>query len=118
MALSKEQILAANDLPTKTVNVPEWGGEVIVRTLTGEQGEEYELACMKSRTANPDENQRRVRERLCAFCIVGENGSRMFTEAEIDALSMKSKAALDRVFAAAQSLNRYGGRDLEDLAKN
>jgi len=30
--LSKDAILAADDLPRETVNVPEWGGEVLVRT--------------------------------------------------------------------------------------
>ena len=33
--LSKEQILAAEDLPHKDVPVPEWKGTVRVRALTG-----------------------------------------------------------------------------------
>ena len=34
MILNREQILAANDVKTRIVDVPEWGGSVIVRGLT------------------------------------------------------------------------------------
>ena len=33
--LSKDAILAADDLPRETVHVPEWGGDVYVRTMSG-----------------------------------------------------------------------------------
>ncbi len=33
--LTREQILQSDDLPRETVQVPEWGGEVQVRTMTG-----------------------------------------------------------------------------------
>ncbi len=32
--LSKEAILSADDLPREIVSVPEWGGQVYVRTMT------------------------------------------------------------------------------------
>ena len=35
--LSIEQIAQADDLPTKLVEVPEWGGEVKIRSLTKQQ---------------------------------------------------------------------------------
>ena len=35
MLLTRDAILAAADIQTETVPVPEWGGEVAVRPLTG-----------------------------------------------------------------------------------
>ena len=42
--LTKEAILAADDLPREKVDVPEWGGEVYVRALTGAQMQPVEDA--------------------------------------------------------------------------
>ena len=39
--LSKEAILAAQDLPSEDVEVPEWGGTVRVRGLDGKGRDEY-----------------------------------------------------------------------------
>ena len=42
----------------------------------------------------------------------------MFTEKDVVKLGKKSSAALDRIFSAAQKLNRISDDDVEDLAKN
>ena len=42
--LSKEAILAADDLPREKVNVPEWGGEVLVRTMSGTDRDAFEAS--------------------------------------------------------------------------
>ena len=40
--LTREQILKADDMTTERVPVPEWGGEVLVKSLTGRQRDEFE----------------------------------------------------------------------------
>ncbi len=40
-ALTGEEILGADDLPTEVVPVPEWDGTVIVRTLTGAERDHW-----------------------------------------------------------------------------
>ena len=42
MALNRAAILEAKDIPTETVPVPEWGGDVIVRGLTGDELDDYQ----------------------------------------------------------------------------
>jgi hypothetical protein len=42
MALNKDQILHADDLPRREVQTPEWGGSVFVRALTGDERDSYE----------------------------------------------------------------------------
>lgn len=115
MALTKDEILAADDRPRKLVPVPEWGGEVYVQTMSGKARDLWEASIVTS-TGKP--NLEDMRAKLAAACIVDENGGTLFTEADIPALSRKSAAALDRVVKVAQVLNRLSGADLEELKGN
>ena len=42
MGLTRDQILAVSDIQTEEVHVPEWGGTVLVRGLTGAERDEFE----------------------------------------------------------------------------
>ena len=42
MALSKDAILAAKDTDVHEVDVPEWGGSILLRSMTGAQRNNYE----------------------------------------------------------------------------
>lgn len=121
MRLTREQILQADDLPKQPVPVPEWGGEVYVRTLTGHERDAWEAECVlfdgRKATTNMDALNR-TRARLCARCICDETGKRLFTDEDIEALGAKSAAALDRVYEVAAKLNKVSKEDLEELAKN
>lgn len=113
--LTKKQILQSNDLSKELVKVPEWNGEVYIRTMTGTERDQFEqsLAISKDKL-----NLANIRARLCALAICDEDGNRLFTDSEIEALGQKSAAALDRIFEVAQRLNKIGAKDIEDLEKN
>lgn len=115
--LDKAAIFAAQDLPTKTVAVPEWGGEVIVRSMTGAERDQYEQQILAQRGPDGNANIANLRARLVAFCTVDAEGKRVFADEDVDALGAKSAAALDRVFAAASSLNGIGQKDVEALGE-
>lgn len=110
--LTREQILQCDDLPKETVKVPEWGGEVQVRTMTGTDRDAFEASLIgkEGRLEN-------VRARLVSLTLCDAAGSRLFTDSDITALGGKSARALDRVFAVAQRLNGIGA-DQADVAKN
>ena len=112
--LTKDQILAANDLTKETVDVPEWGGPVFVRVLTGAERDAFESEAVGDRRVGKSN----VRAQLCARAICDERGDRLFSDDEVGALAAKSAAALDRVFEAASRLNGLSGRDVEELEKN
>lgn len=115
--LTRDQILGASDLPTKEVEVPEWGGSVLVRSITAKDRDEFEQALVQAREAKrfAPEN---VRARYVAACVVGEDGKPLFTPKDVEALGAKSFAALDRVYQAAISLNALSDGDIEALEKN
>lgn len=111
--LSKADILGADDRKTKTVDVPEWGGSVTIKTMSGEARDRWEQFILGS-----DGTKENIRAQFAAAIIVDENGDQMFSAADVAALGKKSGAALDRIFSAGQELNRLSDEDVEELAKN
>jgi hypothetical protein len=119
MALTRDQILEANDLKTEEVQVAEWGGSVFVRTMTGTDRDSFEDSLV---TTLPDGSRRanigNMRAKLVAMTIVDEAGNRLFDASDIDRLALKSAAALKRVYDAAQRLNGIGQEAEEAAVKN
>ena len=113
--LTKESILKADDLPRELVQVPEWGGSVFVRTLRGNERDNFEQSLVGKKQKMSLEN---VRARFAVLTVCDESGTRLFTDADAKALGEKSAAALDRCFAVAQRLNGFSSDDVEDLAGN
>lgn len=109
--LSRADIIGADDLKTVRIAVPEWGGDVFVRVMTGMERDEFEDFLIKGKA-------RGARAELAARTLVDEQGQRLFTGDEIEVLGKKSAPALDRVFDAAQRLNGFSERDIKELEKN
>jgi len=118
MLLTKEAILSANDLKPKEVSVPEWGGAVLVASMTGEARDEWEQSLVSKVNGKSETNLHNIRARLVAATVVDESGKRMFTSSDVALLGKKSASALERVCKVAQSLNGLGDSDLEDLKGN
>lgn len=94
--LTREQILAAEDLPWELVDVPEWGGTVRVQALSGADRDVYDTQSWAYQKAGlsplTDFRTRRV-----ALAITDENGAKLFTAKDVAQLARKSGTALDRV---------------------
>lgn len=116
--LTRDQILAADDLKTEIVKIPEWGGEIRVRSMTAADRDEYEQSMVASRGPDENANMRNVRARLMAVCVVDDAGRRLFTEADVEALGAKGAKAVQRVFKVAARLNALTADDVDELAKN
>lgn len=115
MVLSKDQILNAKDLHTETVDVPEWGGEVMIRVMRGVDRDAFENLCARHKGI---QNVPNVFARLCGMCICDDAGNRLFSEKEIDALGQRSCVALGKVWDAAIRLNRLNADEIESAEKN
>jgi len=116
--LGRDAILAAKSLRTEEVKVPEWGGTVLVRELSGRERDEWEasLAVMRGKTMVPDVAN--IRAKLAARTIVGDDGEPVFTQQDVAALGELSAAALDRVFDVASRLSGLNPEDVEAMTKN
>lgn len=118
MPLSREQILGADDRKVESVPVPEWGGDVLVRGLSGAERDAYEAGIVvMGGDGNRHLNVANMRGRLVALCCVDENGERLFSAEDATALGEKSAGALERVFDVARRLSGLTDGDVEELAE-
>ncbi len=118
MTLTRDDILSAEDLKSERVQVPEWGGEVIVRELTGTERDEYESSLVTIKGTKTEVNSRNMRAKLVALSLVDDGGNRLFTHEDIKALGLKSASALDRVVDVAKRISRIAEDDLEEAGKD
>lgn len=114
--LTKQQVLDAQDRATKIVEVPEWGGEVVIMAMDGHSRDKWEISCAAD--SRGKQNLVNLRARLVALSVIDEDNNLMFSDADIVKLGRKSGVALDRVFAAAQKLQGVTDEEVEELAKN
>ena len=125
--LTRDEILSREDIRTEDVEVPEWGGTVRVRGMTGAKRDEFEDGLTQSTPLTRAQRRRgesaqtvtmdNVRAKLCAWCIVDERNELVFVDTDIAQLGEKSGAALDRVFEVASRLSGIGEDDVEVMAK-
>lgn len=116
--LSREAILEAQDVQFEEVPVPEWGGVVRVKSLTGTERDALEASMVQGKGKNVNVNLANLRAKLVARAVVNENDKRIFEDTDIIALGKKSASALQRVFEVAQRLSGLSAEDVDELTKN
>jgi hypothetical protein len=117
--LSKDDILAAADLPCEDVEVPEWGGTVRVQGMSGEQRDAFEASIQKKTADGSMElDALDFRAKFAARVMVDEKGARLFTNPEVKQLSKKSAKALQRIFEVGQKLSGMSDTDVASLEGN
>ncbi len=118
-ALTKADILAADDLPRELVSVPEWdNGHVHVRVLTSGERDRWVQQHMDLESGKARRNVANITASLVALVTVDEKGARLFGDADVEALAAKNAAAVGRLFDIATKLNGLSQTDIEELAKN
>ncbi len=113
--LSKDDILNFDDQQTEIIPIPEWGDEVTIAVMSGFARDRFEASLIGT---NGGTNMQNIRAKLVAASVVDKDGELMFSNADILKLGKKSSVALDRIFSAAQSLNKITDAEVDELAKN
>ena len=108
--LNRDSILNFEDITTEEVKVPEWGGVLKVKTMTGIERQNY----YKSLADKTD--QKSVMAALTVACAVDDEGNHIFKAEDIIDLSKKSAIPLTRIFEKAASLNGLTQKAVDDLA--
>ncbi len=116
--LTKDSIFAADDIKSEVVSVPEWGGSLTVRGLTGSQRDAFEQSLIDAKKKGASVDMRNMRAKLVVRSVVDESGALLFSDSDAEALGNKSAAPLDRLFSAAQKLSGMTDADLEEMEKN
>lgn len=109
--LSKHDILNQK-LPTISVYVDEWGGDVLVRSLTAGEVESWQKKSEKL------QDEGIIMATFCQMVLVDEQGNQLFQQDEVEALSNVSANALVTVFEAAAKHNGIDDGAIEEAKKN
>jgi hypothetical protein len=125
MALTKEQILGIVDIKVKEIEVPLWGGTLFIKQLTRGQQDEYLHrqfgkfgVKQQGKTQNIESSMDMFGHDSWIFAqgVCDENGKRLFTDKEVEAINQKNGEA---VGAVAVEIVKFSGMeaDVQELEK-
>ncbi len=122
MALTREQILAAQDDERELVDVPQWGGAVFVKVLSGAERDQWEGSMQVDDDASPEERHAKrfgnLRARSAVLSVCDEQGAPLFTMADAHWLGGKSSKALDKIWEVFIRINAIRKEEVDELTKN
>jgi hypothetical protein len=120
--LSIKDIKNADDLQTESIYIQEWGGDVILRSLTGGERDKYEKSMFTYKpNGEPKEmNLLHARARLLALSMIDADGNRLFTDSPADIAILESKSSLitGDLYEKAAELSKLNPEAIEQTEKN
>ena len=120
--LNFEQIIAADDIKTVDVEVPEWGGSIRLRSLTGKERDQFEADSVEldKKTGQPIPlPPKNFRAKLIALCAIKEDGTKLFTsKMSVEALGNKASSVLTKLAHECQKLNGMAEEDVEEAVED
>ena len=126
--LTRDQILQSEDIETEEVYVRQWGGTVLVRSMSGTERGLFEKAQTVDVPSGNRNSRRRgqtdkefvgdqLRAYLVVFCVVDEEGNHLFTEQDIPAINEKSAGAIELIVEAAMRLSGLTEEEVDKIAE-
>lgn len=114
-SLTRDQILKQTKSKMKEINVPEWGGSVFIKVMSVGERDRYENEWQHARGHGGYQN---FSTKFLIRCICEEDGTLLFTDADIEKLKNLPADAMRHLWDEAMSLNKLKSEDVEELAKN
>jgi len=115
--LDRTQLLKPRQLKREKVPLPEWGGDVWVRTMTGAERDDYEQEYLDAKKKAGDRVPN-LRARLLVRTVCDEQGKPLLSQNDVDELGQQSADVLSKLFTVASRLNGLSKSDAEELEKN
>lgn len=114
--LGRDEIKAADDRRYEDIDVPEWGGQVRIMGLTGEQRSAYRqsLVVVGSQGNVQRMNLKNQEAKLLVRAIVDKDLERVYSDEDVAELGRKSGAVLERLQKVALRLSGMRKEDLDD----
>lgn len=121
MTLSKADIgrvLENVEVRTKTVPVPELGGSVVVREMSGSLRNLFEATIAQIQAGGDSKLLDKMTTRLAAECVLDDDGSRLFDDRSVKMLFIKKPSALFRLRDEIVKLSAFSEADFEGMVEN
>jgi len=116
MNLSADDIFSASDSKINQVEIPEWGGTIFVKTMSGIERDKFESDHTRLKKTGQELYNFRARFAVCVVC--DQEGTLLFKAEDAEKIGCKSAKSLDRIFEAASAMNGMTAEDVETLEKN
>lgn len=110
--LTTADILAANDIVDEEVDVPEWGGTVLIRGFTKARQMELRRMATDPKTGRVDNE--RLEMQLFIYGVIDPQ----FVAAQATELRMKSAGALDRVLKRIMAISGMSEESVSEATKS
>lgn len=120
MALTEEQILAALDryeVETRQLRIPELGGTVYVREMSGQIRNRLEATYATIRNGGDSKQLDKITAQIVAYCTVDEAGKPIMTMNAAQRVVSKMQKVAFRIRDAALELSATDEDDVEALAE-
>lgn len=115
--LGRDALLKGGALPRKTVVLPTMGGEVLLQGLTGAQRDKFEGDSVQQKGKHRTTNYANMRARLVVLGVINEDGTRVFADADAEAVGQLPAADLDVMFDGIRGLSGMTAEDVDELGK-
>jgi len=119
--LNAEQIFEFCQKQNKAepLKVKEWGGTVLLNPMTGLMRDKFEAKAMDlNQGAKEGYNVTGLRAWLAAQLIVDEEGKRVFSDTDVEALNAMPNGGLERVWREVKKRNALGAEFVSEAGKN
>lgn len=113
--LNLDQILNIDDVEVEEIEIPEWGGTVRVKAMTGAERDKY-LKMVMGKDNKPD--IKGIFVKLVVMTVVDEDNKLIFNNGHMDMLNTKSAKALERIANVSMRLAGLTTADVEEAVKN
>ena len=111
MTLTRDAVRDARDQQLERVDVPEWGGHVYVRSMTGADRDEFDALAVRQEI-------RGMRVLVVERTACDEEGVRIFEDGDASWLAEKNAAVLERIFEAGCRVSGIGSSEVDRLEGN
>ena len=119
VVISKEQILNVKDYDVREVDVPEWGGMIRLKSMSGKERDAFESKCLTRNKGGKIFNVDGLKALLITCVVMNpDNDELMFTSDDIENLNKKSAKVINQLFEVASEMNGLGKEAVDELVKN
>jgi len=113
--LTKRDVLKQKTLKTETVDIPEWGGSLIVQEMTAAQRDSFEDWVLSK---GDDKSSKGTRVAIIINTVVDENGKPFFTDLDALELGKKPGIIIDRIASVGLRLSGMSEGSIKEEVKN
>ena len=118
-ALTREDILGQKDVQQEWLEVPEWGGSILIRGLSGNGRDAFERDIHEGEGKDRHVQPIGIRAKLVAACAIDHvDGQQLFSPLDVQALGNKNGAALQSAFEVSGRLSGMGAKQREEMVQN